>query len=455
MELPRENKMGTEPIAGLILKMSLPMMVSMLVLAAYNVVDSIFVSRISEDALTAVSLVFSYQMLVMSVCVGTAVGVSSLIARRLGEKRREEADNAASQGFFLSLISGLFFLLLYGLLTPKLIGLFHPSETIYNHAVTYLYWVGVPCIFSMVQVMSEKVLQATGDTVASMVIQLVGAIFNLVFDPILIFGLLGFPALGVAGAAIATVGGQFVGMLTGFAYLRRRRAVITPHLRGFRPNKKIIGDIYRVGLPSIFLQAFVSVMSFGINKILYGFTPTAVSVFGVYFRLQSFIFMPVFGLNGGTMPIMAYNFGAKNRKRVTDALKYGCLYAVTIMAAGLLLFQVFPGWMLSLFDASEHMRSIGIPALRTISLCFPLAAPSIMASSLFQAVGNGKLSLMVSMLRQLVVLLPAAYLLSRLVGLSGIWWAFPLAEVLALVMSAYWVYRVYHRDILPLGDPIA
>ena len=449
---PAENKMGTQPIPSLVFKMSLPMMVSMLMQALYNVVDSIFVSRISENALTAVSLVFPYQMLIVAVAVGTGVGVNSLVARRLGERKQAEADAAAAHGGFLSLLGGLAFGIVYALLTPALIGVFAPGQEIYDYACTYLYWVGVPAAFLIFQFMFEKILQATGDTFHAMLSQLVGAIFNIIFDPILIFGLLGFPALGVAGAAIATVLGQALGMCVGLFYLVKKNDLVHFSFRGFRPKKGVIRDIYRVGLPSIVMQAIGSVTNFGMNKILILFTPTAVSVLGIYFKLQSFVFMPVFGLNSGTMPIMSYNFGARNRKRVQDALKYGCIYAVVIMALGMVIFQVFAEQFLLLFDASENMLEIGIPALRIISWCFVSAALGIMFSTLFQAIGNGTLSLIVSVCRQLVVILPVAYILSQLYGLQATWLAYPLAECISMVISALFLVHILRTRIYTLEE---
>lgn len=442
-----QNKMGYLPVPGLILEMSLPIMVSMLVLATYNIVDSIFVSRISENALTAVSLVFPFQMLITAVAVGTAAGANSLIARRLGAQDQQGADKAATNALFLSVASGVFFLLFFGLLTPVLIGVFKPEAQIAEYANTYLYLVGTPAVFACIQVMEEKILQATGNTVHSMLIQLTGAVFNLIFDPILIFGLYGFPALGVAGAAIATVGGQIIGMILGAFLIFSKKCLVKISIKGFRPCMKTIKNIYVVGIPSIFLQMVGSVMNVGLNKILISFTPTAVSVMGVYFKLQSFIFMPVFGLNSGTMPVMGYNFGARNKKRVMDALKYGSLYAFCIMTVGLIIFQFCSPFMLKLFDASPTMLEIGVPALKTISLCFPMAALGIMLSSLFQAIGNGKLSLLMSALRQLIILLPAAFILSRLFGLSAVWYAFPIAEVFSLIFASVMVVRVYNAQI--------
>ena len=449
----RENKMGVQPIPSLLIKMSLPMMASMLVLALYNVVDSIFVSRVSENALTAVSLVYPFQMLIVSVGVGTAVGVNSLIARRLGEQRQEAADTAATTGQFLALVSALVFTLVYAILPRTLLKGFADDVEILDHATTYLRICGGLCCFQMLSVMCEKTIQATGDTVRPMLIQLAGAIFNIIFDPILIFGYLGFPALGVAGAAIATVGGQAVSMVIGFLFMFRKGNLVTLRLKGFRPQKRVIGEIYQVGAPSIVMQAIGSVTTFALNKILYAFTPTAVSVLGVYFKLQSFVFMPVFGLNSGAMPIMGYNYGARNKKRLLQALKCGVLYALTIMLIGLVIFQIFPDVLLNLFDASEHMMQIGMRALRTISFCFPFAAIGIMLSTMFQAVGQGINSMIMSLSRQIIVLIPAAYLLATFLGLDAVWYAFVIAEAVSLVVCIFLLRRTYVRYIKPMDMP--
>ncbi|MBQ6692930.1 MAG: MATE family efflux transporter [Clostridia bacterium] len=453
MENVRENKMGTAPVPSLLIKMALPMMVSMLMLAVYNIVDSIFVSRISENALTAVSLVYPFQMLFNSVAVGTAVGVNSLIARRLGEKRQQAADEAATTGQFLALVSGLVFMAVYGLFPRQLMSLFADDPEILDHATTYLRLCGGLCGFVFMAVMSEKILQATGSTVRSMMVQIVGAIFNIVFDPILIFGLCGFPKMGVAGAAIATVGGQVASMILGFVYMRRKDNLVSLKVKGFKPKAAVIGDIYKVGLPSIVMQAIGSVTTFALNKILYLFTPTAVSVLGVYFKLQSFVFMPVFGLNSGAMPIMGYNYGARNKARLMQALKCGVIYAFTIMIIGLAIFQIFPKQLLMMFDASEHMLEIGVPALRTISICFPFAAIGIMMGTMFQAVGQGVYSMFNSLCRQIFAIIPLAYLLAMTVGLKAVWAAFPLAEIVALTVCGIFLRRTYIRFIKPLDAP--
>lgn len=444
--------MGVQPVPSLLIKMSLPMMASMLVMALYNIVDSIFVSRISENALTAVSLVYPFQMLFISVAVGTGVGVNSLIARRLGERRQADADRAAATGQFLALASAVVFMLVYAIFPGFLLASFADNAEILGHATVYLRICGGLCGFALFSTMAEKTIQATGDTIRPMLIQLAGAVFNIVFDPILIFGYLGFPAMGVAGAAVATVGGQAVSMLLGFFFLFRRSNLVSVRLKGFRPERRVIADIYRVGLPSIVMQAIGSVTTFALNNILYLFTPTAVSVLGVYFKLQSFVFMPVFGLNSGAMPIMGYNFGARNKKRLMQALKCGVLYALAIMTVGLLVFQLFPDVLLELFDASENMMQIGMIALRTISFCFPFAAVGIMLSTLFQAVGQGVNSMIMSLCRQIIVLIPVAYLLAMEWGLNAVWYAFLIAEAASLVVCAVLLRRTYARYIKPLDE---
>lgn len=451
MEKQPENKMGRQQIGPLMLKMSLPIMVSMLVQALYNIVDSIFVARLSESAFTAVSLVFPYQMLVISVAVGTGVGVNALAARRLGEKKQAEANAAAAHGQFLALVSGLAFSAVFALFTPVLIRLFKPDAEIYAHACTYLSWVGVPSVFVVLQCMNEKILQATGDTFHSMLSQLVGAVFNIIFDPILIFGLFGFPKLGVAGAALATAAGQALGMGLGFYYLHKKNSLIDISMKGFRPDRAVTREIYRVGLPSIVMRSITSLTSFGMNQILMGLTPTAVSVMGAYSKLESFVFMPVFGLSSGAMPIISYNYGAQSRERVLSALKYSCLYAGLILCGGMVLFLLFAKEFLLLFNASEHMLAIGVPALRIISLGFPAAALGIMFSTFFQSIGNGRLSLLVSACRQLVIILPVAYFLSNIFGVTAAWVAYPIAECIALCISALFLRRVIQTCIEPLA----
>ncbi len=451
---PSENRMGTAKIPSLILKMSFPMMLSMLAMALYNVVDSVFVSQVSENSLTAVTLAFPFQMLIVAVGVGTGVGINSLVARRLGEKRQEEAENVAMNGQFITVISAIIFTLIFALFTPTLIGFFDPDAETFELAVSYLSICGTLCAFTMIDAASHKTLQATGDMIHPMIVQLAGALTNIVLDPILIFGYLGFKPMGVAGAAWATVLGQFVSMVLAVYYLyRKKNTLLRMRFKGFKPNLSIIKEIYVVGLPSIVMQAIGSVTTFGLNAILITFSNTAVNVLGVYFKLQSFVFMPVFGLNSGAMPIMGYNFGAKNKARLMDALKYSLLYAFIIMCIGTAIFQLFPEFLLSIFNPSPDMIEMGVTAFRSISLCFPLAAGGIILSTLFQAMGRGILSLIISLCRQLILILPVAYLLSVVLsfGPNGVWYSYPIAECAALVLSILFTINTYNTKIRNLS----
>jgi putative MATE family efflux protein len=457
---PQENKMGVMPVNRLLLNMSAPMMASMLVQALYNVVDSIFVSRISENALTAVSMAFPIQSLMIAVGAGTGVGINALLSRSLGEKNFRRARETAVNGVFLAVLSCLVFTLL----GFTAVDLFYRSQTASSTAnpaaaaEIRLYggqYLRVCCCVSVGLFGSmtfERLLQSTGRTFYTMITQTVGAVTNIIFDPILIFGLLGFPRLGVTGAAIATVMGQILGMLLAFYFCRTRNPEVPLHFRGFRPDGAVIRSIYAVGVPSIIMQSIGSVMVYAMNRILVGFSFTASAVFGVYFKLQSFIFMPVFGLNNGLVPILAYNYGARNRDRILRAFRLGVTYAAGIMAAGVVLFQVIPGPLLGLFDASEEMLAIGRTALRIISVSFVPAAYCIACSAMFQALGNGVYSMFVSIARQLLVLLPAAYLLSLTGRLELVWWAFPIAEVASLTVSTLFLRRILRLRVRPLSD---
>ena len=448
-----QNKMAVMPIPKLLFSMSLPAVFSMLIQALYNVVDSIFVSRLGESALTAVSLVFPIQLLLVAVGVGTGVGLSSLISRRLGQQRVDEAESAASHGIFLAVCSWLAFAL-FGLIgTKAFIGAFTQDEYLLEAGIQYCSIVTVFSLFSFLQIAAEKIMQSTGNMVLPMIGNIIGAVTNIILDPIMIFGLLGFPALGVAGAAIATVSGQFLGMIFNLFFLFHGKHQIEIRLRGFRLRVESIRDIYSVGLPSIIMQSIGSVMNLGINAILIGFSGAAVAVFGVYFKLQSFVFMPVFGLNQGLMPIMGFNFGARNRQRLMHAFRLGLMAAIVIMALGLAVFQIFPRTLLTMFDASEEMFRVGIPALRCISLCFVPAAVGIICSTLFQATNHGFFSLLVSLLRQLLLTLPLAWILSRIGGLTLVWLAFPMAESISLVASLILFRWIYHNQVLPLDQP--
>ena len=466
MESIPQNKMGSHHVPSLLIKMSLPMMLSMFVMALYNIVDSVFVSMLSERALTSVTLAFPFQMLLVGVSVGTAVGSCSLISRRLGQGLQHEADSAASNGMFLAVLSGIAFGILGLTLSRPAIAMFTDDIPMLNDSVTYLTICSSLSIFSMIQIMCEKTLQGTGNMMHPMIIQLVGAVINIVLDPIMIFGLLGFPAMGVAGAAVATVAGQAVGMVLGIILLKRSKHISVKlfkvhrvdgrkRISLFKPNSTTIRETYKVGLPAIVMQTVGSVTNLGLNAILISFSETAVTVLGLYFKLQSFVFMPVFGLNSGSMPIMAYNYGAKNRPRLMQALKYGCIYAIIVMLIGVALFQLIPSQLLSLFNAQDSLMEMGIRAFRTISLCFPFAALSIMFGTMFQALGKGIYSLIVTIARQLIVILPMAYILAKATNdVNAVWYAYPIAEVVSLGLSTALLFNIYNKHIKHFGDEL-
>ena len=432
---PRENKMGVMPIGRLLAGMAVPMMISMLVQAFYNVVDSIFVAQLSEDALNAVSLAFPLQNLMIAVGAGTAVGINALLSRSLGEKNQTMADRAANTGIFLSLCSFVLFSRTFFEIQAA------GEPIIVEYGTEY----ATICLGLSIGIFSqfcfERLLQSTGRTTLAMVTQLTGAVINIIMDPILIFGYFGFPRMEVAGAAAATVLGQIVAAIMAVVMNLKCNPDVNIRLREIRWNGHVAGEIYRVGFPSIVMQSIGSVMVFGMNKILFGFTKTATAVFGAYFKLQSFIFMPVFGLNNGMVPIVAYNFGAGRMDRVKKTVKLAVCTAVAIMAVGLAIFQLAPELLLSFFDASEEMLEIGSVALRIISLSFLLAGFCIIAGSVCQAIGNPFYSLIVAVARQLVVLLPVAWLLSRSGRLELVWVAFPVAELMSLTLSAIFLRR--------------
>ena len=456
-EQVRENKMGIMPVNRLLLNMAVPMMISMLVQALYNVVDSYFVAKISEDALNAVSLAFPMQNLMISVGVGTGVGINSLLSRSLGQKNQKKADRVAMNGLLLAAVSCLVFTVL-GLTCSRL---FYTVQTdiaqIVDYGADYLVIVCGLSVGMFAGVTLDRLLQATGRTFLTMITQAVGAVTNIILDPIMIFGLFGFPRMEVAGAALATVIGQILGALLSLYFNLKKNPDIHFSLRGLLPSAPIIRGIYSVGVPSIAMQSIGSVMVFGMNQILISFTATATAVLGVYFKLQSFFFMPVFGLNNGMVPIVAYNYGARKPDRIARTIRLSVIYAVCIMLIGLLLFQLIPQVFLSMFmaegETSGDLLTIGVPALRTISLSFLFAGVCVVASSVFQALGHGVLSLIVSVVRQLVVLLPAAFLLSRAGGLDLVWWSFPIAELFSVALCALFLRRVYLREIKPMTLP--
>ena len=444
--------MGVMPVNKLLITMALPMIISMLVQAMYNIVDSIFVSRICEDALTAVSLAFPMQNLMIAVASGTGVGMNALLSRSLGEKNQESANAAAKHGIFLALCSYLVFLL-FGLIAC---GVFFHTQTdstvITQYGKTYL---SICCICSIgmfMQMTFERILQATGRTFYSMITQTVGAVINIIMDPILIFGMFGMPEMGIAGAAVATVFGQIVASLLAIFFNIRFNTDVSLNFRGFRPQGRIIRQIYSVGIPSILMMSISSVMVYGMNRILLAFTSTATAVFGVYFKLQSFIFMPIFGMNNGMVPIVAYNYGAAKPDRILKTIKLAMTYAEAFMLIGLAAFQLIPDVLLSMFNASTDMLAIGEPALRTISWSFLVAGICIICSSTFQALGNGMYSLLVSFARQLVVLLPAAFLLSLTGDVNAVWWSFPIAEVASLTCSLLFLRRINRKILAPLYE---
>ncbi len=445
-----ENKMGVMPVNKLLITMSVPMILSMLVQALYNVVDSMFVAQISENALTAVSLAFPAQNLMIAVATGTGVGVNAVLSRSLGEKNFERANQIAEHALFLALLSYLAFAFLGLTVSRQFFLLQTDIDDIVEYGTEYLRICTVASFGLFGQVAFEKLMQSTGRTFYSMIIQGVGAITNIILDPIFIFGLFGAPKMGVSGAAVATVAGQILAFILGFFLNRAKNTDLSLSLKTFRPQREIIGHIYSVGIPSIIMASVGSVMTFGMNKILIAFTSTATAVFGVYFKLQSFIFMPVFGLNNGTVPIIAYNYGAGKADRIMKTLKLAILYAVAIMFVGFIVFQTLPDRLLMIFNASETMLSIGVPALRIISISFLLAGYCIVCSSLFQALGHGMLSLWVSVFRQLVVLLPAAYVLSKIGGLSYVWLSYPIAEIFSCLFSTCFLRHIYKKEIIPL-----
>ena len=451
----RENIMGTMEINPLLVKLSVPMMISMLVQALYNVVDSVFVSHVSESALTAVSLAFSLQNVMIAVGVGTGVGVNAMLSKSLGEKNQSRANATAKNGIFLSLCSFVVFLVI-GLTCMKPYFYAQTSDAaIAQQGIQYL---SVCCIFSLglfTQTMGEKLLAATGRTHLSMISQLVGAVVNIILDPIFIFGYCGEALSGTTGAAVATVIGQFCGAGMTLFFNLNRNPDIQISFKGFRPSAKAIGRIYTVGLPSIAMQCVGSLMTFGMNLILMAFSATAVAVFGVYFKLQSFVFMPIFGLNNGMVPIVSYNYGAASLPRVKRTIKLTICTAMAIMAVGCLIFQLFPQQLLMFFNASEEMLSIGSVALRIISVSFVLAGFDIIAGSVCQAIGNPLYSLITSVCRQLVVLLPVAWLLSHTGVLTLVWLAFPISELVSLVLSAIFLRRTMRAVAERIGSRAA
>ncbi len=441
----KENKMGTMPVNKLLFSMSVPMVISMLVQALYNIVDSAFVAQISENALSSVSLAFPMQNFMIAVAAGTGVGTNALLSKSLGAKKFDTANKTASVSVFLAVMNWLVFVLIcLFFTTPFLKGQTDVAEIIQGGEI-YLHIVLFGSLGIFVEVAMERLLQSTGRTFDAMISQGIGALVNIVLDPIFIFGLFGLPKMGVAGAAIATVIGQFIACTVGVTLNLKRNHEIHIRLKEMLPNIAILKSIYIVALPSILMISIGSIMVFCMNRILDGFTSTAIAVFGVYFKLQSFIFMPVFGLNNGMVPIIAYNYGARSKPRIHQTIKMSVIAAIVIMFVGFGIFQILPEKLLAMFKASENMIAIGVPALKIISFSFLLAGYNIVASSVFQALGNGIYSLIISVARQLVVLLPAAYILARFGELNTVWLAFPIAEVVAFALCSFFLVRIMKR----------
>lgn len=447
-EIPKENKMGVMPVGKLLFTMSLPIMISMLVQALYNVVDSMFVARVSENALTALSIAFPIQNLMIAVSVGLGVGLNAVVSRALGAKDTKGVNRAATNGIMLMFICGLLFMLGGATLVRPYFEMQTDIEEIVTSGIDYTSIVMMGSMGVFMQILFERLLQSTGRTMLTMFSQGIGAIINIIFDPIFIFGYFGFPKMGVAGAAYATVLGQWIAALLGLILNIRMNPEVSINMKGFRPHGATIRLILSIGIPSVVMQSIGSVMTFLMNQILIAFSSTAVAVFGVYFKLQSFVFMPVFGLTNGTVPIVAYNFGARKGDRMKKTIQYSVYAAIVIMICGALIFQSIPDKLLMLFDASDEMLRVGVPALRIISLSFPLAGFGIGAGAVFQALGFSVYSMIISLIRQLVVLIPCAYLIGMLTGdVTGVWWAFVVAEVVSLTVSALYLRRV-NRDVI-------
>lgn len=452
MEEKKENRMGVMPIGKLLFSMSTPMVISFLVQSLYNIVDSVFVARYSPDALAAVSLAYPIQILMIAVSVGTGVGVNALLSRLLGEGKKDRAKATADNAVLLAIISSIAFAIFGAIGTKAFFDAQTNSESIRSLGYSYLSIVSIFSFGLILEVTYERILQSTGKTIYNMITQGVGAIINIILDPILIFGLLGAPKMGVAGAAIATVTGQIIAMILSFVFnmIYNEEVDISFGKHIFKPDFIIIKDIYKVGIPSIAMQSMSTLMMLGLNKILVRYSDMAVNVLGIYYKLQSFVFMPIFGLNNGMTPIVAYNYGARNKDRIMKVLKYSLLSSIVIMVIGTAIFWVFPKELMILFSPNEEMLRLGIPALRICSLCFILAAFDVIAIASFQSLGNGMYALYASFLRQLVLILPLAYVLSKMFGLEAVWYSIPLAELGCAFLDIYLMKKIYDKKIANL-----
>ncbi|MBO5377148.1 MAG: MATE family efflux transporter [Ruminiclostridium sp.] len=447
----KENKMGVMSEGKLLLSMSLPLMISMIIQALYNIVDSIFVAQFSQDALTGVTVAFPMQNLMIAVGSGTGVGISAFLSKSLGEGKRELASKVAKTGLLLAVFSWLLFTFIGVFLVRPFIASQTGVQAVIDYGSEYLSLCSVLSFGLFFQMTLERLLQSTGKTLFTMITQATGAVINIILDPIMIFGYFGVPAMGIAGAAVATVIGQCIAATLGIIFNLKINKELEFSFRGFRPDFGIIKRIYAVGFPSIVMMAISSVMTFAMNKLLDGFSTVATNVFGIYFKLQSFAVMPVVGLNNGMVPIISYNYGARRKDRIMKTIRYSIVFALSITIACMLVFQFFPEQLLMMFategESNAALLEMGVPALRIISLNFIFAGFCIVSGSVFQALGNGVLSLIVSVARQLVVLVPAAYILAYLGGVNAVWWSFPLAECMSVICSAVFLIRCYKRII--------
>jgi putative MATE family efflux protein len=446
----QENKMGVMPVTKLLMNMSLPIMLSMFVLACYNIVDTIFVSRLGEDAITAISIAFPVQGLMNAFSIGTSIGVNALLAMKLGEKDRVAVNKIAMNGFFIAVCTFAFFFVLGLLFITPYLSSQTKNQNVIGYGQDYLNIIVLLSAAVFISTMSDRLLQATGRTFYTMITQLSGALTNIILDPLMIFGIGPFPQMGMAGAAAATVIGQCVSACVSISFNLKKNSDVHFYIKGFKPEGKIIAQIYKIAVPSILLQSINSVTTYGLNLILGRFSETAIAVYGVYFKLNSFIFMPVFGLTTGMVPIVSYNYGAQNPQRIKKTIAATLRIAVTIMCFGILLFELFPRELLKLFKASDHMMSIGIPAIRTIAPSFLGASIAITFGSFFQALGKSFLSMIVSFVRQLIVLLPVAYLLSLSGNLRIVWFCFLFAEIFAVLLSLFFMRRIMKKIINPI-----
>lgn len=449
-ETLQENKMGVMPVGKLLVNMALPMIISMLVQAFYNIVDSVYVSQVSESAVTALSLAFPVQNMQIGFAVGVGVGVNALLSQSLGRKDQESVNWAAGQGVFLALVAtGLFMLFGFFGVRPY----YTMQSTVAETVEGGIAYTSICCIFTVgvfIQVLCERLLQATGRAMQTMILQGTGAIINIILDPVFIHGWWGMPRMGVAGAAVATVIGQCTGAVLGIYLNLRHNPEVQLRVKFMKPNWKVIAPILEVGIPSVVMNGIGSVMNFGMNQILQGFNEVATGVFGIYYKLQSLFFMPLFGINNATISILAYNYGARKPKRIVHTLKLATAVAVCIMLVGLAVFQLFPQALLGIFNPTEEFLAIGVKALRILCLPFPVAAICISLGASFQALGKGSYSTVVSLCRQLIVLLPVAYLLSLTGSVDNVWWSFPIAEVMSALVTGLLFAKLYRQKVKPL-----